>query len=157
LSENLEFAERLAAEGIRFIGPRPEHIRAFGSKHAARDAAAACDVPLLPGSGLLTSVEQARREAERIGYPVMLKSSAGGGGIGLQLCHGPDELDSLLATVRRLSLANFKDDAVYLEKYVERARHVEVQIFGDGRGTVVALGERDCSLQRRNQKVLEET
>jgi len=157
LSENAGFAERLAAAGIRFIGPRPEHMRVFGLKHTAREAALACDVPLLPGTGLLDDVDQALREAERIGYPVMIKSSAGGGGIGLQLCRSADELPALFETVRRLSKSNFKDDAVYLERYVERARHVEVQIFGDGAGTVVALGERDCSLQRRNQKVVEET
>ncbi len=157
LSENAGFAERLAAEGIRFIGPRPEHLRAFGLKHTARDAAAACGVPLLPGSGLLRDVDAAYAEAARIGYPVMIKSTAGGGGIGLQLCRGRDELAALFETVRRLSESHFKDAGIFVEKYVERARHIEVQIFGDGRGGVVALGERDCSLQRRNQKVVEET
>jgi len=157
LSENAGFAERLAASGIRFIGPRPEHLRVFGLKHTAREAALACGVPLLPGTAVLRDLDEARAEAQRIGYPVMIKSSAGGGGIGLQLCRSADELPALFETVRRLSKSNFKDDSVYLEKYVERARHVEVQIFGDGAGTVIALGERDCSLQRRNQKVVEET
>ncbi len=157
LSENAGFAERLAAEGIRFIGPRPEHLRAFGLKHTARDAAAACGVPLLPGSALLRDVDAAYAEAARIGYPVMIKSTAGGGGIGLQLCRGRDELAALFETVRRLGESHFKDAGIFVEKYVERARHIEVQIFGDGRGGVVALGERDCSLQRRNQKVVEET
>ncbi len=157
LSENAGFAERLAAEGIRFIGPRPEHMREFGLKHTAREAALACVVPLLPGTGLLSGLDEARAAAERIGYPVMIKSTAGGGGIGLQLCQGAEELGPLFETVRRLSEANFKDGGIYLEKYVARARHIEVQIFGDGQGTVVALGERDCSLQRRNQKVVEET
>ncbi|CAA7616637.1 urea carboxylase [Magnetospirillum sp. UT-4] len=157
LSENAGFAERLAAEGIRFIGPSPDHMRRFGLKHTAREAALACGVPLLPGTGLLAGLDQARAEAGRIGYPVMIKSTAGGGGIGLQLCNTPEELAPLFDTVRRLSEANFKDGGIYLEKYVARARHIEVQIFGDGKGNVVALGERDCSLQRRNQKVVEET
>ena len=144
LSENAAFAERLAAAGIRFIGPRPEHMRVFGLKHTAREAASACGVPLLPGTGLLHSVDEAIAAAERIGYPVMIKSSAGGGGIGLQLCRAADDLPALFETVKRLSKSNFKDDAVYLERYVDRARHVEVQIFGDGAGTVVAslLGHR---------------
>ena len=157
LSENAAFAERLASEGIRFIGPRPEHLRAFGLKHTAREAALACGVPLLPGSGLLADLAAAEREAARIGYPLMIKSTAGGGGIGLQRCHGPGEIAALFASVQRLSQSNFKDGGVYLEKFVERARHIEVQLFGDGRGGVLALGERDCSLQRRNQKVVEET
>ncbi|MBC7907498.1 MAG: urea carboxylase, partial [Rhodospirillaceae bacterium] len=157
LSENAGFAERLAAEGIRFIGPRPEHMREFGLKHTAREAAQACAVPLLPGTGLLVGLEEARAAAQRIGYPVMIKSTAGGGGIGLQLCQTPEELAPLFETVRRLSESNFKDGGIYLEKYVAVARHIEVQIFGDGKGQVVALGERDCSLQRRNQKVVEET
>jgi urea carboxylase len=157
LSEDAGFAERLAAAGIRFIGPRPEHLRAFGRKHTARAAAAACGVPLLPGTGLLADVADARRAAERIGYPVMIKSTAGGGGIGLQRCHAPDELAAHFASVQRLGLGNFRDGGVYLEKYVQRARHIEVQLFGDGRGGVLALGERDCSLQRRHQKVVEET
>jgi urea carboxylase len=157
LSENAGFAERLSAEGIRFIGPRPEHMRQFGLKHTAREAALACEVPLLPGTGLLSGLDEARSEAEHIGYPVMIKSTAGGGGIGLQLCRSAGEFAPLFDTVRRLSEANFKDGGIYLEKYVSRARHIEVQIFGDGKGGVVALGERDCSLQRRNQKVVEET
>ena len=157
LSENAGFAERLAAEGIRFIGPSPEHMRQFGLKHTAREAALACDVPLLPGTGLLSGLDEAMAKAERIGYPVMIKSTAGGGGIGLQLCESAEELAPLFDMVGRLSQANFKDGGIYLEKYLARARHIEVQIFGDGKGNVVALGERDCSLQRRNQKVVEET
>ncbi|MFN8640210.1 MAG: urea carboxylase [Candidatus Binatia bacterium] len=157
LSENAAFAERLAAEGIRFIGPRPEHLREFGLKHTARAAAEACGVPLLPGTGLLADVATAAREAARIGYPVMIKSTAGGGGIGLQRCDAPDQLAGLFESVRRTSRSNFADGGVYVEKLVERARHIEVQLFGDGRGGVLALGERDCSLQRRNQKVVEET
>ena len=157
LSESAEFAERLASEGIAFIGPRPEHIRDFGLKHSARAIAARCGVPLLPGSGLLEDEAQALAEAARIGYPVMLKSTAGGGGIGMQLCRSTDELSLSYARVSRLASGNFGDARLYVERFVERARHVEVQIFGDGAGGVVAFGERDCSLQRRNQKVIEET
>ncbi|SDO58290.1 urea carboxylase precursor [Methylobacterium phyllostachyos] len=157
LSENVAFAERLAAEGIAFIGPRPEHLRAFGLKHKARDLAMASGVPLLPGTDLLPDVGTALSEAERIGYPVMLKSTAGGGGIGMQLCAAPEELAERFAAVERTARASFGDARVYLERFVAEARHVEVQIFGDGAGTVIALGERDCSLQRRNQKVIEET
>jgi urea carboxylase len=157
LSENIGFAERLAAENIVFIGPRPDHIRAFGLKHTAREIAAQSGVPLLPGSGLLENGAQALVEAARIGYPVMLKSTAGGGGIGMQLCRTPEELSQRYDGVARLASGNFGDARLYLERFVAQARHIEVQIFGDGKGGVVALGERDCSLQRRNQKVVEET
>jgi urea carboxylase len=157
LSEKPEFAEALAAAGIRFIGPEPAHMRAFGLKHTARALAEAEGVPLLPGSGLLADVAEAEAAADRIGYPVMLKSTAGGGGIGMQICRDARDLAKKWASVQRLSGANFGDARVYVEKYVARARHVEVQIFGDGQGGIVALGERDCSLQRRHQKVIEET
>ena len=157
LSENPAFAEDCAAAGIVFIGPTPAQMRAFGFKHTARELALAHDVPLLPGSGLLTDVGHAVAEAARIGYPVMLKSTAGGGGIGMRLCWSEDELKEAYASVLRLAMANFKDAGIYLEKYVEQARHIEVQVFGDGQGIVIALGERDCSVQRRNQKVIEET
>lgn len=157
LSENVGFAERLAVEGIVFIGPRPEHLRAFGLKHKARELAKASGVPLLPGTDLLPNLETALSAAEAIGFPVMLKSTAGGGGIGMQLCHSGQELAERFAAVERTARASFGDARVYLERFVAQARHVEVQIFGDGRGRVVALGERDCSLQRRNQKVIEET
>ena len=157
LSENADFAERLDAEGITFIGPKPEQLRAFGLKHTARDIAARSGVPLLPGSDLLVDADHALREADRIGFPVMLKSTAGGGGIGMQLCSDAGELVNKFETVRRMATSNFGDARLYLERYVARARHIEVQIFGDGNGQVVALGERDCSLQRRNQKVVEET
>ncbi|MBJ3777893.1 urea carboxylase [Acuticoccus mangrovi] len=156
LSENARFAERLEAEGIRFIGPRAQDIRRFGAKHTAREAAEAADVPLLPGTSLLASLAEAETAAAAIGFPLMLKSTAGGGGIGLQLCETPEALPDLYARVRRLAGANFGDDGVFLERYVATARHVEVQIFGDGT-RVVSLGARDCSLQRRNQKVVEET
>ena len=157
LSENAEFAERCAQAGIAFIGPTPEQMRAFGLKHTARALAERNQVPLLPGSGLLADSGHALAEAARIGYPVMLKSTAGGGGIGMRLCWSADELREAFSSVQRLATANFKDAGIFLEKYVERARHIEVQIFGDGRGNVIALGERDCSVQRRNQKVIEET
>jgi urea carboxylase len=156
LSENAEFAEACAKVGIAFIGPTPEQMRAFGLKHTARELAERNNVPLLPGSGLLADSGHALAEAARIGYPVMLKSTAGGGGIGMRLCWSADELSEAFASVQRLASANFKDAGIFLEKYVEQARHIEVQIFGDGRGHVLALGERDCSVQRRNQKVIED-
>jgi urea carboxylase len=157
LSENAAFAERCEAAGIAFIGPTPAQMRDFGLKHTARELALAHDVPLLPGSGLLDDVEHALSAAQEIGYPVMLKSTAGGGGIGMQLCRSGEELASVFHSVERLAKSNFSEGGVFLEKYVQRARHIEVQIFGDGRGNVIALGERDCSVQRRNQKVIEET
>lgn len=157
LSENPLFAEACEAAGIAFVGPTPNQIRQFGLKHTSREIAQACGVPLLPGTGLLLSADEAILEADRIGWPVMLKSTAGGGGIGMQLCRSSEELQERFEAVRNLGRANFKDDGLFLEKFVEVARHVEVQIFGDGSGRVVALGERDCSTQRRNQKVIEET
>jgi urea carboxylase len=157
LSENTRFAEAAEAAGIAFVGPTSQQISKFGLKHTARALAKAAGVPLLPGSELLTSLDEAQREAQRIGFPVMLKSSAGGGGIGMSLCRSAVELGAAYETVRRLSQNNFGDASVYLERFVERARHIEVQLFGDGRGDVIALGERDCSAQRRNQKVIEET
>jgi len=157
LSENRRFAERLAEHGIVFIGPRPEHLDAFGLKHKARAIAEASGVPLLPGSGLLETIDAAMQAAGTIGFPVMLKSTAGGGGIGMQLCHDAATLRERFESVQRTARASFGDARVYLERFVAQARHIEVQIFGNGRGGVVALGERDCSLQRRNQKVFEET
>ncbi|MDD5471899.1 MAG: biotin carboxylase N-terminal domain-containing protein, partial [Sideroxydans sp.] len=157
LSENAGFAEQCAQAGVVFIGPTPDQMRRFGLKHTARELAEQNGVPLLPGSGLLTDVGHAHAEASRIGYPVMIKSTAGGGGIGMRLCWSADELSEAFQSVERLARANFKDAGIYLEKYVEHARHIEVQLFGDGKGGVIALGERDCSVQRRNQKVIEET
>lgn len=157
LSENANFAEACREAGIVFIGPRPEHMRAFGLKHEARALAQAAGVPLAPGSGLVESLTDAQRAADAIGYPVMLKSTAGGGGIGLQRVHTADELPEVFARVSRLARNNFKEAGIFVEKYVARGRHIEVQIFGDGKGKVLALGERDCSAQRRNQKVIEET
>ncbi len=157
LSENPGFARRCAAEGVVFLGPTPEQMEAFGLKHTARALAQQSNVPLLPGTELLDTLDVALEAASRIGYPVMLKSTAGGGGIGMQLCHGDDELHGAFESVRRLSANNFANSGVFLEKYVTNARHIEVQVFGDGSGNAIALGERDCSTQRRNQKVIEET
>ncbi|MCK9607400.1 MAG: urea carboxylase [Methylomonas sp.] len=157
LSESAHFAEACAQQGIVFIGPTPEHMRVFGLKHTARQLAADNQIPLLPGTELIDSLANALTSAERIGYPVMLKSTAGGGGIGMTLCYDRRGLEQTFESVQRLGKNNFGDSGVFLEKYIERARHIEVQVFGDGKGNVVALGERDCSLQRRNQKVVEET
>jgi len=156
LSENADFARRCDAEDVVFLGPTPEQMEAFGLKHTARSLAEQAGVPMLPGTGLLTGLDAALTEADNIGYPVMLKSTAGGGGIGMSLCHTPADLEKSFESVRRLSQNNFSNSGVFLEKFVEHARHIEVQIFGDGAGTVVTLGERDCSAQRRNQKVIEE-
>jgi urea carboxylase len=157
LSENAHFAQECERSGIAFVGPTPAQIRNFGLKHTARALAAANALPLLPGSGLLADLEQALSEAARIGYPVMLKSTAGGGGIGMQQCADETQLRDAFESVRRLAGSHFSDSGVFLEKYIARARHIEVQLFGDGRGHVIALGERDCSTQRRNQKIIEET
>ena len=157
LSENDEFAERCAAEGVVFIGPTPAQMRDFGLKHLARELARRNGVPLLPGSGLLETLPDAYLEAARIGYPLMLKSTAGGGGIGMRLVGDAGELVDAFVAVERLARRNFSRGGVFLEKFIARARHIEVQVFGDGAGRVVALGERDCSVQRRNQKIIEET
>jgi len=157
LSENAAFAEACEAAGIAFIGPTPDNIRAFGLKHEARAIAQRVGVPLVPGTDLISGEEEALAAAEELGYPVMLKSVAGGGGIGLQRCDSADELKERLEAVQRLSQANFGQSGVFLEKFIVRARHIEAQLFGDGKGGIAVLGERDCSTQRRNQKVIEET
>ena len=157
LSENIGFAQRLAEAGITFIGPTPANIEAFGLKHMARELAKSSGVPLLPGTNLLSSADEALTAADTVGYPVMLKSTAGGGGIGMQLCADAAALSAAFDSVQRTATSSFGDARVYIERFVSDARHVEVQIFGDGKGKVIALGERDCSLQRRNQKVVEET
>ncbi|MPM23542.1 D-alanine--D-alanine ligase [bioreactor metagenome] len=157
LSENAAFAEACEASGIAFVGPTPEQLRVFGLKHTARALAREQRLPLLEGTELLENLDAALAAAESVGYPVMLKSTAGGGGIGMRVCRSADELSDAFETVRRLGQNNFSDAGVFLEKYIERARHLEVQIFGDGKGEVLALGVRDCSVQRRNQKVVEET
>ncbi|MCI3880108.1 urea carboxylase [Acinetobacter higginsii] len=157
LSENAAFCDLCEQHGIAFIGPTSQQMRDFGLKHTARALAIENNVPLLPGSQLLTDLDDAVFQADQIGYPVMLKSTAGGGGIGMRLVWSEQELKEAYQTVSYLAQANFKDAGLYLEKFVENARHIEVQIFGDGQGHVIALGERDCSVQRRNQKVIEET
>ncbi|AJQ95728.1 urea carboxylase [Gynuella sunshinyii] len=156
LSENATFVRRCEEEGIAFIGPTAEHMLAFGLKHRARELAEKAKVSLSPGSQLLTDLESACQTASAIGYPVMLKSTAGGGGIGMYLCDDEKALRDSFDSVRRSGANNFADDGVFLEKFIARARHIEVQIFADGQGGALALGERDCSSQRRNQKVIEE-
>ncbi|HHA2047767.1 TPA: urea carboxylase [Enterobacter cloacae] len=157
LSENAAFAEACEAAGIAFVGPTPEQLRLFGLKHTARALAKAHGVPMLEGTGLLANVDEAVHAAAAVGYPVMLKSTAGGGGIGMRVCYHAEELRDAFDAVVRLGKNNFSDAGVFIEKYIERARHLEVQLFGDGKGEVITLGVRDCSVQRRNQKVLEET
>ena len=157
LSENTEFAAMCEAAGVRWLGPTPEQIIAFGLKHEARRLAGEAGVPLVPGTGLQHDEDEAVTAARGIGFPVMLKSTAGGGGIGMKVCRDEAELRREFETVVRLSERSFGSGGVFLERFIERGRHVEVQIFGDGRGRVLALGERDCSVQRRNQKVIEET
>ncbi|PTU76147.1 urea carboxylase [Pseudomonas mangrovi] len=157
LSENAAFAEACEAAGIAFVGPTPEQLRVFGLKHTARALAKQHGVPMLEGTELLENLDAALLAGEAVGYPVMLKSTAGGGGIGMRVCHSAAELSDAFEAVKRLGQNNFSDSGVFIEKYIQRARHLEVQVFGDGRGEVIALGVRDCSVQRRNQKVLEET
>jgi urea carboxylase len=157
LSENADFCQAVEAAGLAFMGPTPAQMRLFGLKHTARALATQAGVPLLPGTGLLDGLKEALQAAEKIGYPVMLKSSAGGGGIGMQMCPDAATLSDAFASVKRMAQSNFSNAGVFLERFIANARHIEVQVFGDGQGAVIALGERDCSLQRRNQKVVEET
>ena len=157
LSENAAFAEACEAAGIAFVGPTPEQLRVFGLKHTARALAKQHGVPMLEGTELLENLDAALVAGEQVGYPVMLKSTAGGGGIGMRVCNSAAELSDAFEAVKRLGQNNFSDSGVFIEKYIQRARHLEVQVFGDGHGEVLALGVRDCSVQRRNQKVLEET
>ncbi len=157
LSENAQFAEIVEAHGITWIGPKPEHIRTMGDKVEAKRTAGKLGLPLVPGSdGAISDPEEARQIAAEIGYPVIIKAASGGGGRGMKVCTGPGELESLMQQAGREAKAAFGDDTVYLEKYLGNPRHIEFQIFGDGKGNAIHLGERDCSLQRRHQKVLEE-
>lgn len=156
LSENSSFVAECEAAGLIFIGPTAKQMITFGLKHKARELAQAAKVPLCPGTDLLKNLDEAKQAAEIIGYPIMLKSTAGGGGIGMQLCNSEADLVGAFESVKRLGKNNFADDGVFLEKFIAAARHIEVQVFGDGKGTAVAIGERDCSSQRRNQKVVEE-
>ncbi|MBT0768051.1 urea carboxylase [Kineosporia sp. J2-2] len=156
LSEDASFAEQVEAAGLVWVGPTPRQLRLLGVKHTARAAAVAAGVPVFPGTGLLESAEAAVAEVAEIGYPVMLKATGGGGGIGMTVCRDEAALRAGFERVSGLAARSFGDAGVFAERYVERARHVEVQVFGDGAGRVVSLGDRDCSLQRRHQKVVEE-
>ncbi|BCI66674.1 acetyl-CoA carboxylase biotin carboxylase subunit [Acetobacter aceti] len=157
LSENADFAETVEAHGLAFIGPTAEHIRTMGDKISAKTTMEALGVPLVPGSdGELLSIEEAYEVADRVGYPVLIKAAAGGGGRGMKVAQTPEELPEAWSVARTESLAAFGNDAVYLEKYLDKPRHIELQIMGDTHGNVVHFGERDCSLQRRHQKLLEE-
>jgi acetyl-CoA carboxylase, biotin carboxylase subunit len=157
LSENARFAEILAEHNVQFIGPRPEHIRLMGDKIAAKRAARELGVPTVPGSdGGIGSDEEALVLARAVGFPIILKAAAGGGGRGMKVVREESELPAALAGARAEAKASFADDTLYMEKYLERPRHIEVQVLGDGKGRAIHLGERDCSLQRRHQKVWEE-
>ena len=157
LSENARFAEILAEHGVQFIGPKPEHIRIMGDKIEAKRTAKKLGIPVVPGSeGGVGSDQEATKIAAEIGFPVLIKAAAGGGGRGMKVARSAAELSTALSTARAEAKAAFGDDAVYIEKYLERPRHIEIQVLGDGHGNAIHLGERDCSLQRRHQKVWEE-
>ncbi|QUS54177.1 acetyl-CoA carboxylase biotin carboxylase subunit [Pseudovibrio brasiliensis] len=157
LSENARFAEILEAHGITFIGPTSEHIRVMGDKIQAKTTAKELGIPVVPGSdGGITPEDDVHAIAKEIGYPVLVKAAAGGGGRGMKVAQTADDLDTAISTARSESKAAFGDDALYMEKYLGKPRHIEVQVLGDGQGNAIHLGERDCSLQRRHQKVFEE-
>ncbi|PZT87386.1 MAG: acetyl-CoA carboxylase biotin carboxylase subunit [Citromicrobium sp.] len=157
LSENAKFAEIVEAHDIAWIGPKPEHILTMGDKVAAKKSAGELGLPLVPGSdGAVENVEDAYEVANAIGYPVLVKAASGGGGRGMKVVPDEESLESLMSQAKSEAKAAFGDDTVYIEKYLGNPRHIEFQIFGDGRGKAIHLGERDCSLQRRHQKVLEE-
>ena len=157
LSENAKFAEIVEAHDIKWIGPKPEHIRTMGDKVTAKTTAGDLGLPLVPGSpGAVATVEEAKLIAAEIGYPVLVKAASGGGGRGMKVVPEEDQLESLMSQAKSEAKSAFGDDTVYLEKYLGNPRHIEFQVFGDGNGNAIHLGERDCSLQRRHQKVLEE-
>jgi acetyl-CoA carboxylase biotin carboxylase subunit len=157
LSENAGFAEKVEAHGMTFIGPSPAHIRMMGDKIAAKTAMASLGVPLVPGSdGVVSDLDEARAVAARVGYPVLIKAAAGGGGRGMKVAEDPSQIDDAWRVARAEARAGFGNDAVYIEKYLDRPRHIELQVMADAHGNVVHFGERDCSLQRRHQKLLEE-
>ncbi|WP_066649375.1 MULTISPECIES: acetyl-CoA carboxylase biotin carboxylase subunit [Sphingomonas] len=157
LSENARFAEIVEAHDIIFVGPKPEHIRTMGDKVEAKRTAGALGLPLVPGSdGAISDVAEAKAIAERVGYPVIIKAASGGGGRGMKVVNSPEDLETQMQQAGTEAKAAFGDATVYLEKYLGNPRHIEIQVFGDGNGNAIHLGERDCSLQRRHQKVLEE-
>ncbi|MEO0063568.1 MAG: hypothetical protein RLZZ08_2128 [Pseudomonadota bacterium] len=157
LSENAQFADIVEAHNITWIGPKPEHIRTMGDKVEAKRTAGALGLPLVPGSdGAVSDPVEGAKIADEIGYPVIIKAASGGGGRGMKVCTSPDQLATLMQQAGSEAKAAFGDDTVYIEKYLGNPRHIEFQIFGDGNGNAIHLGERDCSLQRRHQKVLEE-
>ncbi|MGV3769620.1 MAG: acetyl-CoA carboxylase biotin carboxylase subunit, partial [Sphingobium phenoxybenzoativorans] len=157
LSENAQFAEIVEAHGIAFVGPKPEHIRIMGDKVEAKRTAGALGLPLVPGSdGAISDIGEAKAIAKKIGYPIIIKAASGGGGRGMKVCESEDQLETLMLQAGSEAKAAFGDATVYLEKYLGNPRHIEFQVFGDGKGNAIHLGERDCSLQRRHQKVLEE-
>lgn len=158
LSENAQFARMVEEHGFVFIGPKPEHIDTMGDKVQAKKTAKELGLPVIPGSeGALNSVDEGRAFADKAGYPVLIKAASGGGGKGMKVVRSADEFAEAFSTARAEAKANFGDDRVYLEKYLEKPRHIEIQVFGDTHGNAIHLGERDCSLQRRHQKVLEES
>lgn len=156
LSENAEFAHKLEDLGIVFAGPSSKSIEVFGLKHRAREIAVKSEVPVIPGTGLVHSDEDAIVSARKIGYPVIIKASAGGGGMGMKVCHTEDEMRANLSEVRSRSTSLYKNASVFIEKYIECGRHIEIQVFGNGKGDILTYGERECSIQRRHQKVIEE-
>lgn len=158
LSENEQFARMVEEHGFVFIGPKPEHIEMMGDKVTAKKTAKALGLPVIPGSeGAVGSVEEGRAFSDKAGYPVLIKAASGGGGKGMKVVRKSEEFAEAFSTARAEAKANFGDDRVYIEKYLEKPRHIEIQVFGDTHGNAIHLGERDCSLQRRHQKVLEES
>ena len=157
LSENADFAEMVEEHGITFIGPKAEQIRMMGDKLKAREAAIASGLPVIPGSPALPDIESAKKWANEIGYPIIIKAKAGGGGKGMKVAFNEDEIETAYTMARAEAKASFTSDEVYMEKYLQKPRHIEIQILADTYGNVVHLGERDCSIQRKNQKVIEET
>ena len=157
LSENADFAEMVEEHGITFIGPKAEQIRMMGDKLKAREAAIASGLPVIPGSPALDTVDDAKKWALEIGYPVIIKAKAGGGGKGMKVAFNEGEIETAYTMARAEAKASFTSDEVYMEKYLQKPRHIEIQVLGDTYGNVVHLGERDCSIQRKNQKVIEET
>ena len=157
LSENADFAEMVEEHGITFIGPKAEQIRMMGDKLKAREAAIASGLPVIPGSPALDTVDDAKKWALEIGYPIIIKAKAGGGGKGMKVAFNEGEIETAYTMARAEAKASFTSDEVYMEKYLQKPRHIEIQVLGDTYGNVVHLGQRDCSIQRKNQKVIEET